>query len=93
MHLWTCVPAHPGDRRQGGIMQDYTKPVYAVDGKEFRSVSGLCNHLSRKHGADSVGGVSSDRKLAVRRGETIIAVYAVSAPVIGKPMALSLVQS
>jgi hypothetical protein len=69
-------------------MNDYTKPIYSVDGKEFKTVAGLCNHLSKKHDADSVTGVSKAGMLHVLRGSVVVASYAVSRPVIGKPMTL-----
>ena len=75
--------------------RDYSKPVYLVDGREFGTVKGLCKYLSRKHGASEVGGVTADRKIHVRGAtststRSIVAVYSVSAPQIGKPMILTL---
>jgi hypothetical protein len=76
-------------------MNDYSKPVYSVDGKEFRTVNGLCKYLMNKHShASEVGGVTRDRKIHVRGAtststRSIIAVYSVSAPEIGKPMVLT----
>jgi hypothetical protein len=75
-------------------MNDYTRPVYAIDGKEFRTVDGLVKFLFRKHaGACEVSGVRKDRSLSVyAHGSTAkleIARYRVSAPEIGKPMTLS----
>jgi hypothetical protein len=78
---------------------DFTKPVYEIDGRYFKTVNGLCGYLLKKHAAAeacSVTGVRKDRTLAVQmRGSTgfvPVATYSVSAPEIGKPMTLREVQ-
>lgn len=81
-------------------MTDYTKPVYEVDGKEYRTVGGLVKRLTQKHNADSTSMIGSDRLLKVYRTDPskpqghrteCVAVYKVTAPEIGKPMILTLV--
>jgi hypothetical protein len=72
-------------------MNAYTTPVYLLDGREYRTVAGLCKALERKHGARSVSGVSSERKVcAFGVADKVLAVYRVSPPEIGKPMVLTL---
>ena len=75
-------------------MNDYSRPVYRVDGREFKTVLGLCKYLVKKHNAIEIGCVTRDRKLHVRghtstSARSIIATYSVSKPEIGKPMTLT----
>jgi hypothetical protein len=51
-------------------------PPYSVDGKSLKSVTGLCNHLVKKHQADGVGAIT-DRRLKVFRGNDVVALYSV----------------
>lgn len=74
-------------------MNAYSKPVYSVDGREFKTIGGLCKYLMNKHNASEIGGVTRDRKLHVRGAtststRSVVAVYTVSAPEIGRPMYL-----
>lgn len=71
-------------------MNDYTKPIYAVDRREFKTVSGLCNYLTKKHEANSISGIGMNRTLSVYRDRIAVAIYLVSAPIIGSPMTLTL---
>lgn len=68
---------------------DYTKPVYRIDGSEFKTVAGLCRYLEKKHRANAVSGIGKDRILSVYRDVKTIATYNVSEPVIGRPMTLT----
>jgi hypothetical protein len=80
-------------------MNDYTKPVYQVDGREFRTIHGLQAYLLRKHSdACEISGVrQSDRTLRVyvqgSTGRIVVATYQITAPEIGKPMVLTRVPS
>lgn len=72
-------------------MNDYTQPIYQLDRKDYKSIAGLMNALCKKHKADGISGVSSDRKIKVFQGrDSVCAVYAISNPEIGKPMILTL---
>ena len=74
-------------------MNDYTKPVYAVDGREFKTVTGLFKYLTRKHGAGEMSGVGSDHVIRLYHGygdDLLLARYSVSRAEIGKPMILKL---
>lgn len=72
-----------------GKPMDYTKPVYRIDGHEFKTVSGLCRYLEKKHHANAVSGVGKNRTLSVYNDRKAIATYSVSDPEVGKPMTLT----
>lgn len=64
-------------------------PSWTLDGRAYKTVSGLCNALTKKHGAESVSMVRSDRSLSVYgKGGGEIARYYVDAPQPGKAMVL-----
>lgn len=83
-------------RTADGFRARASLPEYEVDGKRFKTVNGLCNYLSKKHDANSVSAVGSDRCIRVSSvgwsTKILKATYAVSAPEIGKTMQLTLIE-
>ena len=74
-------------------MSDYTMLVYAIDGREFKTVTGLFKYLMRKHDAEQLSAIGSDRVLRVYRSkedDELVARYTASKPEIGKPITLTL---
>ncbi len=71
------------------IQEQYTKPVYSLDKKEYKTVSGFTSALLKKHpDATFVSSVNAKGEIALtKRGQlTPIAIYKVSKPELGKPM-------
>jgi hypothetical protein len=66
-------------------------PGWTLDGRTFKTVSGLCNYLLRKHAGNETSMVRPDRSLSVYETTGLeIARYYVAAPKIGKTMALTI---
>lgn len=66
------------------------QPVYALDGKRLGTVTGIWNHLRKKHNAFSISGIGFERILYVYGdNHTVIARYAASPCVIGKDVVLT----
>lgn len=65
----------------------YSLPVYRFKGKDYKTVAGLLNALSKDCGADEFSPVRNGRITAWKRAEgRIVGTYLVSPPKAGEPM-------
>lgn len=81
-------------------MNDYSKPVYRLNGKDYKSINGFLKALTHDCGATSCSSVRPDRTVVCSVGggigqppRTQVAVYTVSKPEVGKPMLVTRVVS
>lgn len=71
---------------------DYTKPVYILNGRTYKTVAGLSKALFADSGCDSHSMVVDSRitcTVGRKPDQRTVAVYAVSKPEIGKPMTVT----
>lgn len=65
-------------------------PGWTLDGRTFKTVSGLCKYLTTKHRGDSTSVVRADRSLSVYADRLEVARYYIAAPKLGEAMALTI---
>lgn len=66
-------------------------PAYILDGKQYKTVSGLFRALIDKHNATDISAIRKDRSLSVYEECTEVARYHVSAPEPGKDIELAII--
>lgn len=77
-------------------MNDYSKPIYRLNSKEYKSINGFLKALMADCGATSCTSVRPDRTIVCSIGGGIgrparkaIATYTISKPEVGKPMVVT----